>query len=136
MRYARLTGISFAAVMAMCAAEVLAQAPSETATQFYMRYRTAFDKAKSWSDVAPYMSSKSRKEFEARSADLQKKMFGLVKVLGAVRQPKVVKEEKTADGITLTVDGIEPTDGKKSTGTIKLIVENGAWKLDSESWSS
>jgi hypothetical protein len=101
-----------------------------------MRYRAAFDKAKAFEEIAPFMSSKARKDMESRSADQRKKIFGLAKMLGAVQNPKVLKEEKTADGATLTVEGIEPMEQKKTTGTIKLVRENDDWKLDTESWSS
>jgi hypothetical protein len=137
----RMTSIRLASLsigMAVAASVTLAQTKggAETGAQFYMKYRAAFDKAKSFEDIAPFMSAKSRKEMEARSADDRKKVFGLAKMLGAVQSPKVVKEEKTADGATLTVEGIDPMDSKKTTGTIKLVRENGSWKLDSESWSS
>jgi hypothetical protein len=129
--------VSIGVWIAASAAVVQAQGSSETATQFYMRYRTAFDKARSFAEIAPYMSSRSRKDTESRSAGDQKKIFGFAKMVGSALNQKVVKEEKTADGATLTVEGIEPMDKTtKTTGTIKLVRENGAWKLDSESWSS
>jgi hypothetical protein len=134
-RHARFIGVSVATLVA-AAVVAQAQGPSETASQFYKRYRAAFDKAKAFEDIAPYMSSRARKDPESRSAEERKKMFGLIKLLGAVLDPKVVKEEKTAAGVTLTVEGIEPTEKSKATGTIQLIREDGAWKVDSESWSS
>jgi hypothetical protein len=73
---------------------------------------------------------------ESRSADDRRKMSSLVKMLGGVLNPKVVKDEKSASGATLTVEGTEPTLKTKTTGTIKLIRENDTWTLDSESWSS
>ena len=131
----RLMSVSIG--MALTASVAFAQAKSaETGAQFYMRYRAAFDKAKAFEEIAPFMSSKARKDMESRSADDRKKMFGLAKMLGAVQNPKVVKEEKTADGATLTVEGVDPMEQKKTTGTIKLIREGDGWKLDSESWSS
>jgi hypothetical protein len=47
----------------------------------------------------------------------------------------VLKEAKSADGATLTVEAVD-SDKKKTTGTIKVIKEGGAWKIDGESWSS
>jgi hypothetical protein len=44
---------------------------------------------------------------------LQPKLFALVKMLGKVDNAKVIKEEKTAAGVTLTVEGVDPSDGKK-----------------------
>lgn len=133
---ARWMSVSIGVLIAAGAAVVEAQGPSETGTQFYLRYRAAFDKAKAYEEIAPYMSSRSRKDMESRSASDQKKIFGFAKMMSSPLNPKVVKEEKTAEGATLTVEGTDPMDKSKTTGTIKLIRENGAWKLDSESWSS
>ena len=48
---------------------------------------------------------------------------------------KVVKEAKSAEGVTLT---LEATDsGKaKATGTVDIVREDGAWKVGRERWSS
>ena len=136
----RMTSIRLASlsiVMAMAASVTLAQTKggSETGAQFYMKYRAAFDKAKSFEDIAPFMSAKSNKDMGSKSADERKKMFGLVKMMSAVKDLKVLKEEKTTEGATLTVEGVDMM-AQKTTGTIKLVRENGSWKLDSESWSS
>ena len=131
----RLMGLSIGMAVAASVALAQAKSGSETGAQFYMRYRAAFDKAQAFEDIAPFMSSKARKDMESRPADQRKKMFGLAKMLSAVKNPKVLKEEKTAEGATLTVEGIDAMQ-EKTTGTIKLIREGSDWKLDSESWSS
>ena len=136
VKHARSTGVAIGMALVASVAVAQAKGPSETGAQFYMRYRAAFDKAKAFEEIAPFMSSKARKDMESRSADQRTKIFGLAKMLGAVQNPKVLKEEKTADGATLTVEGIEPMEQKKATGTIKLVRENDGWKLDTESWSS
>jgi hypothetical protein len=45
------------------------------------------------------------------------------------------KETKAGDGVSLTVEGIGP-DGKKTTGTVEILKEGGAWKVGNESWQS
>ena len=62
-------------------------------------------------------------------------MFGLVKMMNVVTGVKVLKEEKTAEGATLTVEATDFSNAR-TKGTIKLVRENGAWKADEESWSS
>ncbi len=121
--------------MAIVAAPVAAQKPEQTVSQFYMTYRTAFDKAKTIDELLPYMSKETRAQVEATPAAERPKMFGVIKIMGTLTNVKIVKEEKTATGATLTVEGVD-SDKKKTTGTIEVVKENGAWKIGKESWSS
>jgi hypothetical protein len=44
-------------------------APSpQTASQFYLEYRTAFDKAKKLEDILPFMTAQKRQQAEAMPA--------------------------------------------------------------------
>jgi hypothetical protein len=126
-----------AVLLAFAAAGTIAVAAQtqKTASQFYMDYRAAFDKAKSVDELLPFMSAESRKQVEGTPAPERAKMFELMKTMGKVTNLKIVKETKTADGATLTAEGLDP-DKKKTTGTINIVKENGAWKLGSESWKS
>lgn len=124
--------------LALCAAAVLVNslaAQSKTASQFYMDYRVAFDKATKIDDVLPYMSKQRVDQVASTPADERAKMFEMIKMMGTLTEVKVLKEAKSADGATLTVEALDP-DKKKTTGTIKVIKEGGAWKIDGESWSS
>jgi len=124
--------------LALCAAAVLVSslaAQSKTASQFYMDYRVAFDKATKIDDVLPYMSKQRVDQVAATPADERAKMFEMIKMMGTLTDVKVLKEAKSADGATLTVEAVD-SDKKKTTGTIKVIKEGGAWKIDGESWSS
>lgn len=124
--------------LALCAAAVLVSslaAQSKTASQFYMDYRVAFDKATKIDDVLPYMSKQRVDQVDATPADERAKMFEMIKMMGTLTEVKVLKEAKSADGATLTVEALDP-DKKKTTGTIKVIKEGDAWKIDGESWSS
>lgn len=114
---------------------ILAAQDQKTASQFYMDYRAAFDKAKTVDELLPFMSAESRKQVEATPAVDRAKMFELMKTMGKVTNLKIVNETKTADGATLSAEGLDP-DKKKTTGTISIIKEGGAWKLGSESWKS
>ena len=125
-------------IVALCATVALSvpvAAQSKTASQFYMDYRTAFDRASKIDDVLPYMSKQRSDQVAATPADERAKMFEMIKMMGAITDVKILKETKTAEGATLTVEALDP-DKKKTTGTVKVIKEGGAWKLDGESWSS
>jgi Domain of unknown function (DUF4878) len=123
---------------ALCAAVALLTplaAQTKTASQFYMDYRTAFDKATKIDDVLPYMSKQRADEVAATPADERAKMFEMIKMMGALTEVKILKEAKTPEGATLTVEALDP-EKKKTTGTVKVIKEGDAWKLDGESWKS
>src|SRR5262245_56171580 len=76
-------------IASLTAAPARAQAPAgdaakQTATQFYMAYRAAFDKAKSIDDVLPYMAEKNRKQVESTPKGERAKMFELIKMMGTL----------------------------------------------------
>ena len=122
---------------ALCAAVALLTplaAQTKTASRFYMDYRTAFDKATKIDDVLPYMSKQRADQVAATPADERAKMFEVIKMMGALTDVKI-QEAKTPEGATLTVEALDP-DKKKTTGTVKVIKEGDAWKLDGESWKS
>ena len=112
-----------------------AQAPAATASDFYLQYRKAFDAAKKIEDLLPMMSAGVRKEIEATPAAQRPQMFEMVKMMGALTNVKVTKETRTANGATLSVDAID-SDKKRTTGTIDIVKEGGAWKIGKESWGS
>jgi len=124
-----------AAVVAMgLAATSEAQKP-QTGGEFYLAYRAAFDKAKTIEDLYPFMAAKRLAQMKASPADERSMMFEMVKEMGAVTGVKVLKETATADGATLEVEAVG-ADKAKTTATITLVKEAGAWKLDKESWKS
>ena len=128
-------------LVSLTAAPARAQAPAgdaakQTATQYYMAYRVAFDKAKSVEELLPYMSAKNKKEMEATPKAERAKMFEFIKMVGTLTDVKVIKETRTPDGgAKLSVEGID-SDKKKMTGTVDVIKEGGAWKIGGESWKS
>ena len=115
------------AVPAMARAE---QAP-QSATAFYQAYRKAFAKAQKIEDLLPMMAASRRKQMEKNPADERNMMFGMLKEMTAEQgEVKVLKETATANGAELAV---QAKDGK---GTVTLVKEGGAWKLDKESWTN
>ena len=102
---------------------------SQTGTEFYLAYRKAFAKAQKIEDILPFMSASRRKQMEKTPADERKMMFEMIKEMSAEQgDVKVGKETPTATGADLAVTA------KDGTGTITLVKEGGAWKLDKESW--
>jgi flagellar basal body L-ring protein FlgH len=142
-RLVRVSFLALAAVAVLGSSHAQAQsktqpaapAKSQTATQFYQEYLTAFDKAKKIEDILPFMAAENRKQAEATPKDERDKMFGLIKMLSH-SNVKVLKEEHGADGkAILTVEGVDDSKAK-GNGKVTIVKEGGAWKIGEESWSS
>jgi hypothetical protein len=118
------------------AAQTPAPEKAQTATQFYVSYRQAFDKAKKIDDLLPYMAEKNRKQIAETPAADRAQMFGMMKAMGAITDLKVLKEDRQPDGsAVLSCEGMG-ADHKKSAGKVTIVKEGGAWKVGDESWSS
>jgi hypothetical protein len=72
---------------------------------------------------------------KATPAEDRAMMFDMIKGMGTLTGVKVLKETPTATGATLDVEGVGE-DKSKQTGTISLVKEAGAWKIDKESWKN
>jgi hypothetical protein len=129
----RLVLIAVALLVSLIAQTVAAQ--TETASQFYMRYRDAFAKAKKIEDLTPFLSKKSLDMVNQTPAAERPKFFEVMKMMGSITDVKILKEAKSADGATLTVEALDP-DKKKTKGTVEIVKEGDAWKLGNENWSS
>jgi hypothetical protein len=136
MRVAQITKVSMLLLfVGVSGAWAQAQPSTQTATQFYLDYRKAFDKATKIEDVLPFMAAKNRKQVEDTPKADRPKMFEFMKMV-TVTGVKVLKEDHLADGsAVLTAEAIGP-DKKKQTGKITILKEGGAWKIGEENWSS
>ena len=137
MRTPRLARLVIAALLLSLSASSLAFAQKEqTASQFYMKYRAAFDKAKTIDEILPYMAKENKAQVEATPAADRAKMFEMVKMMSKLTDVKIVKEERSADGgATLTVTGTD-MDKHASTGKVTIVKESDGWKVGKESWST
>ena len=115
-------------------AALQAQKPAPTASEFYMTYNATMAKAKSIDELLPFMSKQRVDQVKGTPADERAMMFEMVKEMAA-KNVKVVKETPSAAGATLEATGSDPAGGAMK-GTITLVKEAGAWKIDKESWSN
>ena len=108
----------------------------KTATQFYMEYQAAFAKAKSIDDILPFMAKSRVDEMKKTPAAERAKMFEFIQMMASEhKNVKVAKETKTATGYTLDVTATT-SDKKPATGTVDIITEGGAMKINRESWKN
>jgi hypothetical protein len=105
-----------------------------TGTDFYLGYLKTFGTATSIDQLLPFMSKQRVDQVKGTPADERKMMFEMIKEMGA-KDVKVVKETPSATGATLETTGSDPSGGAMK-GTVTLVKEAGAWKIDKESWSS
>src|SRR5262245_9071453 len=133
-RVLRASVISLPIVL-IATASLFAQAAGQTASDFYMQYRKAFDAAKKIEDVLPYMSADTTKQIQATPPAERGQMFEMIKMMGALSNVRIAKETKTATGATLTVNAID-SHKQPTVGTVEIVQEGGKWKLGKESWSS
>ena len=117
-------------------APAFAQAPAAgSASEFYLKYRQAFDKAQKVEELFPFMSAATRKQVESTPAAERPKMFEFIKMMGALTNMKIAKETPNGTGATLTIEAVD-SDKAKTVGTIEMVNEAGGWKLGKESWST
>jgi len=143
IRTARVVTCSSVLAVALLASAALAQAQPakpQTASQFYLAYRAAFDKAAKIEDLYPFLAAKNLKQAQDTPKADRDKMFQVMKLMGSLSDVKVTKEEPTADGgAVLTAEGLgtdlgDETKKVKQTGKITVIKEGGAWKVGEENW--
>ena len=135
MSLTRLAGSLVASFLLVSLVAQPAPAQTETASQFYMRYRTAFDKAKKIEDLTPFLSKKTLDMVNATPEAERPKFFEMMKMMGSITDMKILKETKTADGAMLAVEAMG-ADKQKTNGKVEIVKEGSDWKLGSENWSS
>ena len=129
-----VTSFALMAVMVVLAGGLVLQAqPPKTASQVFLDYRAAFEKATTVDEILPFQAKATRDQIEKTPAAQRKQMFEMMKAMSDARGVKVIKETKNATGVELAVEGTTP-DKKTSTGKIQMVQENGAWKVANEDW--
>jgi hypothetical protein len=128
--------LAAAALLLTMAVTAIAQpaATYKSGGEFYLAYRAAFGKATKIDDLLPWMTRARNSQIAKAPADEKSMMFGMIKEMDDNTQVKVVKETPKGDGAELQVEAISKGTRAKTTATITLVKEGGAWKLDKESW--
>ena len=112
--------------------------PSETATQFYLRYRAAVTKATSVDEVLTFWSDDVVNEYKSAPPDQRADLAGIKRMNGMASNVTVTREAvSTGPGTSnalLSLEGIG-MDQKRVTATAHLVKKEGAWKLaEPEEW--
>jgi hypothetical protein len=95
----------------------------------------AYEKSLRAGDLAAIKKGLSAERAKQMDAEPKaKEMIGLVQMM----MPKEIKildvKPEGASAATLLVSGPSAMDGKPTSGEVKMKLEGGAWKVDTESW--
>lgn len=107
----------------------------------YQQYLGVMRDAANLSDVLPYLSRGARSEVEKAAGSDAAEWLKFLQVIYP-REVRVVRESLSGDRATVFAEGVsaDPFDktGRldKTYGTIELIMEDGGWKIDNESWGN
>lgn len=120
------------AIVGACAASFAAasQAPAtETAAQFYLRWRNAALNAKSIDEITRFWDAETLEQFNMEPASAKADTLPMMKRLyGMQTGVKVTKETPTPNGATLSLEALGP-DQTPVVTSVDVVKEHGAWKV-------
>jgi len=109
---------------------------AETATQFYLRWRSTALNARSIDEITAFWTAETKDEFNMEPASARAETLAMAKrFLSMQTDVKVTKETATPNGATLSLEAL---DGNKKpiVSSVDIVKENGAWKMTAavEQW--
>lgn len=110
------------------------KASEESPTDFFLRFESVWDQAKSVEDLSPLMAQEARDNIAETPPEMRKEMFAIMSEMRA-KKVQVLSESRDGISATVTAKGVDE-DGAEVKGTITLSIENGEWRLGKQSWSS
>jgi hypothetical protein len=110
---------------------------AETATQFYLRWRTTALNAKSMGEITPFWTADTIEEFNMMpdSAARAETLAMVKRFFSMQTDVTVIKETATPNGATLSLEALD-RDRKPVISSVDIVKENGAWKITAavEQW--
>lgn len=107
---------------------------SPSPTEAYVAYRAAFERAQAVDELLPFMDRAGRARVEAAPEDERRSGFEVLKTYGALLEVAVLHETVAGDTAVVEATGIQVSDGADVRGTIQLVKEDGAWRIQHEKW--
>jgi hypothetical protein len=102
---------------------------SETATQYYLRWRATALNATSMADITPFWTADMIEQFNMEPEPAKAQTLTMIKrFYGGQTDVKVVKETATPTGATLSLEAVDQ-DKKPVASSVDVVKENGAWKM-------
>src|SRR4029079_1106095 len=117
------------AVPVSSSATVQEKHTTETATQFYLRWRNAALNAKSVGEITRFWTAQAKSEFDMEPDSAKAGTLDMVKrFYSGQTDVKVVKETATPNGATLSLEALDH-DKMPVVSSVDIVKENGAWKM-------
>src|SRR4051812_22939707 len=124
-----LSSLLVSAASLPAAAASSSQRQTETAAQFYMRWRAAALSAKSMDEILPFLTSEMAGQFNMEPESAKADTLPMMKrIYGAQSGVSVVKETPTPTGATLILAGTDANQ-KPIESSVDIVKENGEWKM-------
>jgi hypothetical protein len=102
---------------------------TETATQFYLRWRATVVNAKSLDELAPFWTAEMKDELNMEPASAKAETLPMMKrVYGMQTDVRVVKETATPSGATLALEALD-NDKKPVVSSVDIAKEGVSWKM-------
>jgi hypothetical protein len=113
--------------------------PRESASQFYLRYRSAVQNASTVDEVTRFWQKSLVAEFKQAPPDQRADLAGFKRMYNMLSDVSVVSESIGTDatGVSIATLKLRGTtaDGVTMSGTASLVQEGGGWKLAApEDW--
>jgi hypothetical protein len=133
MPVCRIVITAAALIFSFSSGLTLAQNPDPTA--MYFEFVAATQKVTAFDQIAPYFATEFRKEIEGQPKEMVAEWFKYFKSMVDLTDIKVTKETISGDNCIREATAKSPA-GKRSTGKISLLRENGVWKFDDHAWAT
>ncbi len=120
-------------VLAVTTTSAGGQKPTTDPLDFYKQYLAVLAKATSLAELLPFYT----KELATGLGNMPKEMQGnyLKMNTRVLSNLKVVKQDVQASHASYVLKATL-ANGQPTSGTAKLVKENGAWKVEDEAWSA
>jgi hypothetical protein len=132
---ASLRTVLLAAVVFICAGAIYSPPiaaqiqATESATEFYMRWRSTVLSAKTVDALATFLDADTLEQLKMEPEPAKSETLPMMRRLYQQQNDvKVVKETTTPRGVTLSLEAVD-SDKKPLVGTVDVVKENGAWKM-------
>jgi hypothetical protein len=123
-------------ILVLCASPSLAAGePAKSPTQAYLDYHAAVLKARTLSEVLPYLSAEYRGMLGSKPKKDHPVLLERLKETANVKDLKIGRETIAGDKCTLEGTATSAR-GNAVHGKVNLVREGGAWKLDEEFWTT
>jgi len=128
----RVLALALLALLAI-AGKSEAQTRASDPLEFYKGYLTVLAKAKSLDELVPYYTRDLGDGLRKMPTEMQANYIKMN--ARALSDLKVIKQQVDSSKAVFEISA-KTADGRETTGSATLVKEEGAWKVEDESWAA